>query len=120
MCGENQMRIALMLFLWSAVAWAGEREITDCEICGGTVYQTPKKMVVGNTKYVWIGDPPHKKYCGRCQGDINNGKIDPNDPPLLMSRDDEEREPVHNPYSRDIEVEIDDQVMEKRTRRIEL
>ena len=99
------MRTILMVIACVALASAQEREETACEICGGTVLQTPKKFTTGNTRYVWIGEPPHKKYCNRCQRDINNGKIDPSDPPTLLSRDDEEQEAAENPYSREVVVE---------------
>jgi len=95
------MRIILSIALLAAAALAApEREITDCEICGGTVYQTPKTYVSGRTKYIYIDEPPHKPYCTRCQRDVNNGKIDPNDPPLLSPRDDEPAEEKDNPYAR--------------------
>ena len=73
------MRILLAFFLiWAVAATAtAEREETSCEICGGTVYQTPQSYISGNTKYIYIDKPPYKPYCLRCQRDINNGKIDP-------------------------------------------
>ena len=49
------MRIAGILVALALCAAAQEREITDCEICGGTVYQTPKTYVSGGVKTVWIG-----------------------------------------------------------------
>lgn len=90
------MRRSFGLLLLATLALAGEREITSCEICGGSVYQTPKEYVSGDTRYVYIDEPPHKRYCVRCQRDINNGEIDPDDPPALAPRDDEEL--GHNPY----------------------
>ena len=83
--------VGMFLLLFVAIEFAhAERTTTDCEICGGTVYQTDKEYVVGNTKYVWIGDPPKKRHCNRCQNDINTGKIDADNPPAFSSRDDEE------------------------------
>ena len=90
------MRTLAVVLLCVTAAWAGEREITACEICGGDVYQTPKEYVSGNTKYIYMYDPPHKPYCTRCQRDINNGEIDPANPPALSPRDDEEM--GVNPY----------------------
>ncbi len=83
------------------MAVAQEREVTACEICGGDVYQTPQTYVSGRTKYIYIDTPPHKPYCTRCQRDVNNGKIDADDPPMLSPRDDEEDEPSDNPYAVD-------------------
>ena len=61
------------------------------------MYQTPKKYVSGNTQYIYMDEPPYKPYCTRCQRDINNGKVDPDDPPLMSARDDEEDAPSENP-----------------------
>jgi len=103
------MRIATALVVLLAVAapaLAEERETTSCEICGGTVYQPPKEILTGNVRHIYIdiGTPEHRRYCTRCQRDINNGVIDPSDPPALASRDDEPLEgdnPYGNPYARD-------------------
>ena len=96
------MRTTLMVLLLLVPGLASEaedvHEVTDCEICGGSVYQTPKSYVSGNTKYVYIDQPPHKRYCTRCQRDINNGTIDPDNPPALAPRDDEETE-SDNPWA---------------------
>lgn len=102
------MRTLALILVLAAPALAGDaediHEVTACEICGGNVYQTPKSYVSGNTKYVYIDEPPHKPYCTRCQRDINNGKIDPANPPALAPRDDEEAE-YHNPWAvRELDV----------------
>jgi hypothetical protein len=95
------MRIVCSLLVLAGVAWAQDREITACEICGGDVYQTPKTYVSGRTKYIYIDEPPHKRYCTRCQRDINNGKIDPDNPAAFAPRDDEEDPPSQNPWAVD-------------------
>jgi hypothetical protein len=92
------VRIVLSLLVLATFAWAQEREITACEICGGDVYQTPKTYKSNRTKYIYMYDPPHKKYCTRCQRDINNGTIDPNNPGAWGPRDDEEDPASDNPY----------------------
>lgn len=79
------MRVATALVVLVAVATpaSGEdREVTSCEICGGTVYQHPKEIVSGNVRrvYIYIGQPEERRYCARCQRDINNGAIDPSPP----------------------------------------
>jgi len=97
------MRVLLALLFACCLgpALAGpEREITACEICGGDVYQTPKTYKSNRTKYVYLYDPPHKPYCTRCQRDVNNGEIDPDNPPALAPRDGEDQESFDNPYSR--------------------
>jgi hypothetical protein len=97
------MRVTAVLLVLAASVLAQEREVTECEICGGTVYQTPKSYISGNTKYIYVDDPPHVRYCNRCQRDINTGKIDPDHPPALGPRDDEEmgENPYGNPYAVD-------------------
>lgn len=95
------MRIVLSLLVLAAVAWAQDREITACEICDGDVYQTPKTYKSNRTEYIYMYDPPHKKYCTRCQRDINNGKIDPDSPGAYAPRDDEEDAPSDNKYAVD-------------------
>lgn len=97
------MRITGVLLVLAAAVLAQEREVTGCEICGGEVYQTPKAYVSGNTKYIYIDEPPYKRYCTRCQRDINNGEIDPAAPPALGPRDGEElgESPYGNPYAVD-------------------
>ena len=93
------MRIVLSLFVLATLAWAQDREITACEICGGDVYQTPKSYKSNRTKYVYLFDQPHKPYCTRCQRDVNNGKIDPKNPGAFAPRDDEEDPVRDNPYA---------------------
>ncbi|MHC4548637.1 MAG: hypothetical protein ACYTEZ_07650 [Planctomycetota bacterium] len=95
------MRTVLSLLVLATLVWAQDREVTACEICGGDVYQTPKSYVSGRTKYIYVDTPPHKPYCTRCQRDVNTGKLDPNDPPVLGPRDGEEDEPSDNPYAVD-------------------
>jgi len=94
------MRILGAILILAAGVLAQERQTTECEICGGTVYQTPKTYVSGDVKYIYMYDRDYKKYCTRCQRDVNNGKIDPSAPPGLGPRDDEENEVSDNPYSR--------------------
>lgn len=98
------MRIVLSLLVLLALAtsaWAQDREITACEVCGGDVYQTPKSYKSNRTEYIYVFDQPHKKYCTRCQRDINNGKIDPDNPGSYAPRDDEEDPESDNPYAVD-------------------
>jgi hypothetical protein len=98
------MRMVFSLFCLLALATfarAQEREVTPCEICGGDVYQTPKRYKSNHTEYIYVFDQPHKKYCTRCQRDINNGKIDPNNPGAFSPRDDEADPPSDNPYAVD-------------------
>jgi hypothetical protein len=98
------MRIVLSLLVLLALATsarAQDREITACEVCGGDVYQTPKKYKSNRTEYIYLFDQPHKKYCTRCQRDINNGKIDPDNAGAYAPRDDEEDPESDNPYAVD-------------------
>ena len=95
------MRIVLSLLVLATLAWAQDRKVTACEICGGDVYQTPKSYKSNRTKYVYVFDQPHKPYCTRCQRDVNNGKIDPDNPGAFGPRDDEEDPASDNPYAVD-------------------
>jgi len=95
------MRIVLSLLVLATFAWAQDREVTACEICGGDVYQTPKSYKSNRTEYIYVFGPPHKPYCTRCQRDVTNGKIDPKNPGVFAPRDDEEDPPSDNPYAVD-------------------
>jgi len=103
----------LVALALAPLARAEEREVTDCEICGGKVYQTPKKYRTGNTEYIYIDEPPYKPYCIRCQRDVNQGKIDPSNPPAIGPRDDEEM--GDNPYGNKWAADHTDVGKRKRT-----
>jgi hypothetical protein len=74
-----------------------------CEICGAHIRAPRREYVSGDTRYVWLNDPPKtQQYCVPCQRDIRSGKIDPDDPPLLSPRTAEEYDeenPSENPYA---------------------
>jgi len=72
------MRLAsLCLLLFATTALAQDREVTACESCGAEVYQTPKSYKSGNTKYIYMYDPPHKSLCTACQREANNEGLEP-------------------------------------------
>jgi hypothetical protein len=81
----------LILAVCALVPFAGaqedEPEGSECEICGAFVPMPHQSYLSGNTKYVYIDKRKARRYCNLCRRDINNGKIDPNDPPMLSPRD---------------------------------
>jgi hypothetical protein len=77
----------LILCALAPFAGAQDDEGSECEICGAFVPMPHQSYVSGNTKYVYINKRKPRRYCTPCQRDINNGKIDPNDPPMLAPRD---------------------------------
>jgi len=91
----------LVLFVCAFAPFAGaqddEPEGSVCEICGAFVPMPHQTYVSGNTKYIYIDKRKPRRYCELCQRDINNGKIDPNDPPVLAPRDGSELG-GNNPY----------------------
>ncbi len=80
----------LLALCVTTVARGDDEGGSDCQICGAWIPTPRQEWRTGNTRYVYIGKRRLKTYCPPCQRDINNGKIDPSDPPLLGPRDSDE------------------------------
>jgi len=76
-----------------------ERVTGSCQICGGVTHGWRRILQTGNIRYETIGTIEAPAWCQRCTVDVQNGKIDPNDPPQLLPRDDEESPTEHNPWA---------------------